>query len=64
MKIFWIVSALLILNACASTSRSIQDNPTLPIESPNNEIALDNINRSISTLQLLLKLSKIIQPWP
>lgn len=49
MKIFWIISTLLLLNACASTSRSIHDAPKLPIENPNNEIALDTTNGSTST---------------
>lgn len=49
MKIFWIISALLLLNACASTSRTIHNAPTLPIDNPNNEIALDTINSSTST---------------
>lgn len=48
MKIFWIICALLILSACASTSRTIHDVPTLPIENPNNEIALDKIDGSTS----------------
>lgn len=49
MKIFWIISTILLLNACASTSRSIHDAPTLPIENPNNEIALDAATSSAST---------------